>query len=106
MWLTDGDYAEIDGRLAAHDAFLRGRYRGERAGRQPVHTVYIPADRLDGFRDWGAIATKAMEERAFGRPGTPADVGEKLPREPIEDLRVYLEDGYGVRDDDQEDRAV
>jgi citrate lyase beta subunit len=106
MRLTEGDYAEIDGRLTAHDAFLRHRYPGERAGRQPVHTVYIPADRLEDFRDWGTIAIKAMDEHAFGRPDTAADVREKLAREPIEDLRVDFEDGYGVRDDDQEDRAV
>ncbi|TDC51171.1 hypothetical protein E1258_25955 [Micromonospora sp. KC207] len=30
----------------------------------------------------------------------------KLAREPIEDLRVDLEDGFGVRDDDAEDDAV
>jgi citrate lyase beta subunit len=104
MRLTDADYADLDVRLAGHDAFLRARYPGERAGRQPVHTVYIPADRLDDFRDWGAIATKAMDEHGF--PWPDAEVRRKLAREPIEDLRVDLEDGYGVRDDDQEDAAV
>ncbi|GAA4589964.1 citrate lyase beta subunit [Actinoplanes octamycinicus] len=104
MRLSDHDYSEIDGRLAAHDAFLRARYPGERAGRQPVHTVYVPADRLSGFRDWGAIALAAMDEHDFPWPD-PA-VREKLSREPIEDLRVDFEDGYGVRDDDQEDAAV
>ncbi|BCJ41731.1 aldolase [Actinoplanes ianthinogenes] len=104
MRLSDHDYAEIDGRLAAHDAFLRARYPGERAGRQPVHTVYVPADRLDGFRDWGALALAAMDEHDFPWPD-PA-VRDKLTREPIEDLRVDFEDGYGVRDDDQEDAAV
>ena len=29
----------------------------------------------------------------------------KLDTEPIEDLRIDLEDGYGVRDDETEDRA-
>ncbi|GIE88855.1 DUF6986 family protein [Actinoplanes regularis] len=104
MRLFDHDYAEIDGRLAAHDAFLRARYPGERAGRQPVHTVYVPADKLDGFRDWGAIALAAMDDHDFPWPD-PA-VRDKLTREPIEDLRVDFEDGYGVRDDDQEDAAV
>jgi citrate lyase beta subunit len=104
MRLTDADYADLDVRLAGHDAFLRARYPGERAGRQPVHTVYIPADRLDDFREWGAIATKAMDEHGF--PWPDAEVRHKLAREPIEDLRVDLEDGYGVRDDDQEDAAV
>ncbi|WIM94832.1 aldolase/citrate lyase family protein [Actinoplanes oblitus] len=104
MRLSDQDHTEIDRRLAAHDAFLRARYPGERAGRQPVHTVYLPADKLDGFRDWGTIALAAMDEHDFPWPD-PA-IRAKLAREPIEDLRVDFEDGYGVRDDDQEDAAV
>ena len=28
----------------------------------------------------------------------------KLAREPVEDLRLDLEDGYGLRPDDEEDR--
>jgi citrate lyase beta subunit len=104
MRLTDADYAGLDTRLAAHDAFLWARYPGEREGRQPVHTVYIPADRLDDFRDWGALATKAMDEHDF--PWPDETVRAKLASEPIEDLRVDFEDGYGVRDDDQEDAAV
>ncbi|GIF03585.1 DUF6986 family protein [Actinoplanes siamensis] len=104
MRLSDHDYSEIDRRLAAHDAFLRARYPGERAGRQPVHTVYVPADKLGGFRDWGAIALAAMDEHGF--PWPDPTVRDKLAREPIEDLRVDFEDGYGVRDDDQEDAAV
>jgi citrate lyase beta subunit len=105
MKLEPGDYAEIDGRLAAHDAFLKARYPGEPAGRQPVHTVYVPADKVDGFRGWGAQAITAMERYAFPYEGAEA-VRAKLLGEPIEDLRVDLEDGYGVRDDDQEDKAV
>jgi citrate lyase beta subunit len=105
--LTGGDYADIDARLAAHDALLRDRYPGERAGRQPVHTVYIPADRLDGFRDWGARAIKAMDDHGFPGPDEVVrQVRAKLDREPIEDLRVDFEDGYGVRDDADEDAAV
>ena len=102
MRLTDQDYAELDVRLAAHDAFLRSRYPGDSPGRQPVHTVYVPADRVDDFRDWGPSALAAMD--GFPWPGD--DVRAKLEREPIEDLRVDFEDGYGVRGDDQEDAAV
>ncbi|MBM2622419.1 hypothetical protein JIG36_43645 [Actinoplanes sp. LDG1-06] len=104
MRLTGTDYADLDGRLAAHDAFLAARYPGERPDRQPVHTVYIPADRLDGFREWGAEALRVMEQHDF--PWSVPGVRDKLAREPIEDLRVDFEDGYGVRDDDQEDAAV
>ncbi|MEU8660987.1 DUF6986 family protein [Actinoplanes philippinensis] len=104
MRLNEDDYDEIDAGLAAHDAFLQARYPGERPGRQPVHTVYVPADRLGGFRDWGGIALDTMDRHDFPWPD-PA-VRAKLAAEPIEDLRVDFEDGYGVRDDDQEDAAV
>jgi citrate lyase beta subunit len=102
MRLSDSDYTELDVRLAEHDAFLKSRYPGERPGRQPVHTVYIPADRLDNFREWGSLALSSM--RDF--PWEGADIRAKLDAEPIEDLRVDFEDGYGVRSDDEEDEAV
>ena len=104
MRLTGADYDEADGLLAAHDAFLAARYPGESADRQPVHTVYIPADRLDGFREWGAEALRVMKLHDF--PWSVPGVRDKLASEPIEDLRVDFEDGFGVRDDDQEDAAV
>ncbi|GAA0511606.1 aldolase [Paractinoplanes deccanensis] len=104
MALTSDDYADLDARLTEHDAYLKSRYPGERPGRQPVHTVYVPADRLDGFRDWGAAALRAMDEFAF--PWEEEQIRRKLAEEPIEDLRVDFEDGYGVRDDEQEDAAV
>ena len=108
MRLSEDDYAALDDRLAAHDAFLAERYPGERAGRQPVHTVYIPADRIAGFRRWGAQALAALDDcPPLPFPAALADrVRAKLTTEPIEDLRVDFEDGYGVRDDDQEDAAV
>jgi citrate lyase beta subunit len=105
MRLGPDDYAELDGRLAAHDAFLATRYPGERPGRQPVHTVYVPADKILSFREWGALALAAMDRHGFALPGADA-VRAKLAAEPIEDLRVDFEDGYGVRDDAQEDMAV
>jgi citrate lyase beta subunit len=121
MRLTEGDYREIDDRLAAHDAFLRERYPGERAGRQPVHTVYVPADRYtpDLHARWGIEATRLLEEHGgidalctlVGLPDdlsarvAPRVVG-KLQTEPVEDLRVDFEDGYGRRSDEQEDADV
>ena len=36
---------ELDQRLAGADAALASGFPGERAGRQPVHTVYVPADK-------------------------------------------------------------
>jgi citrate lyase beta subunit len=102
MRLTADDYRELDVRLAAHDAFLKSRYPGDPPGRQPVHTVYLPADRLAEYPQWGERALAAMADFPW-----PADeVRAKLRREPIEDLRVDFEDGYGVRGDEAEDAAV
>jgi hypothetical protein len=58
---------------------------------------------------WGAQAIAALDE--YGPlPGVSAELVErvrsKLLREPIEDLRVDFEDGYGLREDDQEDAHV
>jgi citrate lyase beta subunit len=110
MRLGADDYADLDFRLAPHDTHLRRRYPGERPGRQPVHTVYVPADRVvaDLVPAWGAAALAALD----GNPPLPfpADLEDrvrvKLATEPIEDLRVDFEDGYGVRDDATEDGAV
>ncbi|HEX8627354.1 MAG TPA: aldolase/citrate lyase family protein [Catenuloplanes sp.] len=110
MRLGDDVYAELDRRLASVDAQLRARYPGEPAGRQPVHTVYVPADRFtaDLVASWGAAALDALAAHPpLPFPTALADrVRAKLAREPIEDLRIDLEDGYGVRDDAQEDAAV
>ncbi|QGN48041.1 DUF6986 family protein [Micromonospora sp. WMMD558] len=109
--LPEGVYAELDERLGPVDAALRARYPGGRGRRrQPVHTVYVPADRVRPglVDDWGAAALRALTEH----PPLPyaAELSDrvvaKLRREPIEDLRIDFEDGYGVRDDDAEDAAV
>jgi len=100
-------FAELDERLAPVDEELRRRYPGDAGGRQPVHTVYVPADRFgpDTVAQWGAAARRALDEH----PPSPFDpaleerVRGKLAREPIEDLRIDFEDGYGVRPDDVED---
>ena len=113
---------ELDARLAASDAALVRDYRGDRGVRQPVHTVYVPGDRFgpDTVPAWGAQATATLAEHV-GSPSDLADVTgltvdlaaevldrgrAKLASEPIEDLRVDFEDGYGVRPDDQEDADV
>lgn len=110
--------ADLDRRLAGTDAFLARAYPGEDGRRQPVHTVYVPADRytpgLPG--EWGQIAS-AVVERHGGLDRLCADLGlepalatavaarvaAKLCQEPIEDLRLDFEDGYGTRDDEVED---
>ena len=54
---------ELDERLGAVDAALAGHYPGERPGRQPVHTVYVPADRFHAglVAEHGAAALAAID---------------------------------------------
>jgi hypothetical protein len=44
--LTEADLAAVDALLAAADAERLASYPGDRTNRQPVHTVYVPADRF------------------------------------------------------------
>ena len=113
---------DLDERLAAADAALAQQFPGERATRQPVHTVYVPADRYDSglVPRWGQEALATLDEHGgsaadfaatLGLPAVLADevvsrVRTKLEREPIEDLRIDFEDGYGSRPDSEEDQAV
>jgi citrate lyase beta subunit len=108
--------AELDELLAAEDDALVARFPGERPGRQPVHTVYVPADRYDAdlTSSWGEQARQAMTDHAEilrDCLGDAADeliplADDKLGREPIEDLRIDFEDGYGTRSDEEEDTDV
>jgi citrate lyase beta subunit len=114
--------AEADRILADADRALAAGYPGPRPGRQPVHTVYVPADRFGPglAAQWGRQALKALEAfapgpgefgAAMGLPaGLAADVRSrvlaKLIGEPVEDLRLDFEDGYGLRGDDAEDADV
>ena len=61
--LTGADLGRIDAQLAATDELLERNYPGDDGTRQPVHTVYVPADRFTpGFAaDWGAQALAAAE---------------------------------------------
>ncbi|MBA3419765.1 MAG: aldolase [Geodermatophilaceae bacterium] len=110
-------YAELDQRLAGVDRRLVVCYPGEVGGRQPVHTVYVPADRVtpDLPARYGAAALALLaehdlaglaDELGFADAAAYERMLAKLAREPIEDLRVDVEDGYGHRPDDEEDAAV
>jgi len=114
---TAGD--EIDALLGTADRALAEGYPGDRPGRQPVHTAYVPADRYQpGLpAQWGSQALDALAEWApdpagFAAamalpPGLAAGVlplvRAKLAAEPVEDLRLDFEDGYGDRGDEAED---
>lgn len=117
-WL-DRVAADLDQRLAEADAELAARYPGQPQGRQPVHTAYVPAHRFepDTVKRWGEVGLAALEEFAPGADGLAEATGlapevaaqvrplvaAKLATEPVEDLRIDFEDGYGDRGDEAED---
>ncbi|PRX48357.1 citrate lyase beta subunit [Prauserella shujinwangii] len=106
--LPEDVYASLDARLAEADARIAARYPGEPAGRQPVHTVYVPAHRYHAglVADWGERALAVLAEHGEGLPAETAvreRVRRKLAEQPIEDLRIDFEDGYGAPGDDAED---
>ncbi len=117
--LDEAFLAAVDGRLAATDDLLLRAYPGDDGRRQPVHTVYVPADRytVDLPARWGSAAAALVAEHGGAEEvcrvaGVPEDlVGDvaqrlsaKLAADPIEDLRLDFEDGYGDRGDGIEDR--
>ncbi|HTW19550.1 MAG TPA: aldolase [Mycobacteriales bacterium] len=122
MGLDAGAYERLDAELAEVDAQLLADYPGDLGTRQPVHTVYVPADAVTATLpgDWGEQALGALD-RNLPEPTALAGVLEvdddlaaavlprvraKLAREPIEDLRVDFEDGYGAHSDAEEDAAA
>ena len=94
-------------------------FPGDSPERQPVHVVYGGAHlfRADSAQKLGALALKALQDHApdpatfasvFGFDASLADrihlrVVEKLAQEPVEDLRIDFEDGFGARPDAEED---
>ena len=122
--LSDGHLQRLDAVLADTDRLLADAYPGDTGTRQPVHTVYIPADRCVPALPsaWGREGVAAVESQRFpagsaGLKGLARLVGlgpelaaavvplveAKLRTEPIEDLRLDFEDGYGARSDAEED---
>ncbi|WP_199430348.1 DUF6986 family protein [Qaidamihabitans albus] len=106
--LPDDVYASVDARLAEADARVAARYPGEPAGRQPVHTVYVPANhyRAGLAAEWGERAGAVLAEHGSGLAASPEvreRVRRKLAEQPIEDLRIDFEDGYGAPGDEAED---
>jgi citrate lyase beta subunit len=111
--LADSAGAELDAMLSEADRALASGYPGERRGRQPVHTAYVPADKFTPAlaADWGRQALRALETWAPGPaefggvmdvpPALAAEVRSrvlaKLVAEPVEDLRLDFEDGYHPR---------
>ncbi|NMO93856.1 DUF6986 family protein [Actinomycetospora sp. TBRC 11914] len=120
--LSDGLLDALDARLAVTDAALdadeAARARLAARDPEPVHVCYVPADRVTPTTatDWGDEAL-AVLDRFAADPDLPETLGlrpdqlrDALPRvrrtlaeQPVADLRADLEDGYGHRDDAEED---
>jgi hypothetical protein len=114
---------DVSASPAAVDDELARCYPGDPGIRRPVHTVYVPADALTGetVRAWGDGALALLDAHApdaaslaavrdaedggeGGRVGAVCErVRAKPEREPVEDLRIDFEDGYGIRPDGEED---
>jgi citrate lyase beta subunit len=114
--------------LAAANRKLAGTYPGERAARQPIHTVYGGAQlyKAETTRRLGELARASFEtfaptpkDLAEGvglSPALTADAGltelvyqrvkAKLEREAVEDFRIDFEDGFGARSDVEEDETA
>ena len=89
-------------------------------GRRPIQTAYVGAHlfRAGLAAEWGELALKVLADCAPDAPALAAALdyhvdqqvfarlGEKLRREPIEDLRIDFEDGFGSRSDQEEDGAA
>lgn len=115
-------YARADALLGPVDAARLAAYPGPDGSRQPVHTVYVPAHRYAAglAREWGDQAADLLAEHiptpdsCADLLGVPAEIAAqvhqrvvaKLATEPIEDLRVDFEDGYGPHSDADEDAAA
>jgi citrate lyase beta subunit len=118
--VSDDLAAGLDALLADADAAV-ARRRPPPSGRFPIHTCYVPADAYtaDTVERWGAHARHVLDTHA-AHPDLPEVLGlaphvfaEALPRTraaldrmPVQDLRIDFEDGYGRRDDAEEDMHV
>lgn len=79
--LTAADLAHIDGSLGATDALLERNYPGDDGSRQPVHTVYVPADKFTPAlaADWGQEALSlASDHGGLERLGTLLGQNDEL----------------------------
>ena len=123
--LTTRDYAPIVASLRRANADVEAACPGDNAGRQPVQTSITGAHlfRADLVPTLGRQAIEVLDEyapdaasldralqlntarnasRGFAET-VLTRVRAKLRREPIEDLRIDFEDGYGNRPDAEED---
>jgi citrate lyase beta subunit len=123
MSIVEQAKAELEALGRANRAFMK-LYPGDRAARQPVHTVYGGAQlyKAETTRRLGELALRSIESyardpdelaRGCGLKLAPAiaekvytRVRAKLEQEPVEDFRVDFEDGFGARSDEEEDATA
>ncbi len=105
--------------LTSAQAQFVARFPGESDQRQPVHVVYGGAHlfKAETAQKLGALARQALASSAPDAASLAEALGlspalaarvypklvAKLEHEPVEDLRIDFEDGYGHRSDEEED---
>jgi citrate lyase beta subunit len=110
--LSVSEIDDLSARVVAASGKHAELFPGPATGRQPVHTVYVPADRFSPSTpsDFGAEALRLFNTHtpgagsfgsAFGLdPGIAGQVRErvaaKLATDPIEDLRIDAEEDAHV----------
>jgi citrate lyase beta subunit len=111
----------ITSRLAEANQQFAAHYPGDAGRRQPVHSVYGGAHlfKADTAQKLGALGLKSLDDYAATAPALAEALGlpladpltgvlyervrRKLQTEPVEDLRIDFEDGYGYRAEAEED---
>ena len=123
MSILDSDFRKRANKyLSKVDETLTNKFAGDFGGRQPVHTCYVPADKFqkDVVNIWKSAALDSLNQNAdspdlFAQAlGLEPEVVSswwdrlklKLNSEPIEDLRIDFEDGYGRRGDEEEEEHI
>lgn len=119
--LSPEDLSPVLDALAMENRAFMEVYPGETDRRQAVHTVYGGAHlfKADSTARLGEVGLRSLKDfapdaaelmRILGARWEPsfseklyARIVEKLSREPVEDFRLDFEDGYGNREDGEED---
>lgn len=117
--IPDNALVPIIDAVDAANARVAELFPGDSPARQPVHVVYGGAQlfKADAARKLGSLALRALQEHAPDPEAFATALGfdralaerihvrvvEKLTREPVEDLRIDFEDGFGARPDAEED---
>ncbi len=75
-----GLVARLDEQLGEADAALRTLYPGARPGRQPVHTLYVPADQYGAGLAARALTGVVPRQRGIGVGQELVELGRQRVR--------------------------